>query len=448
MYADNQDGSLDRSLSLEQLHGVDPSFVHVAHDSGMIGADGRIPYQRFFNAFVTGWGYWSSLTADVNSIPLKDALALGSRMEQIDRRAPLQWKNTWDFDGKKRLKLPSEIFRELVNASSALHRISSRHPRFFYEVEAHFSALLKQEAKEGKKEDVIHNPDVLLERALRETLNMLVEKKFLSVQERNALLIKCDRLSLYEEISDEEAREHVNRLRAALAYKSMYVFPAVEDHLWGEDLTGVNLSHEFVYQAGLLGAFEFMGMNPFVLAEKNSSTNGAHYDRQLYLPTKGVHDDLYQPALSVSDDILAHELAHAVFGRGYERTWEEWVCDWGDPCSGKKTMDDVIDFFAGLSEREYQNVFGTLYGHMKGKVVSGEYDERNEIHSMLATLTEVGYPFAEITRDRLMQQHGWSEQDANTVRETLRTYRSLIERAWGFRGHPAWAHHYRPRVTR
>jgi len=237
-------------------------------------------------------------------------------------------------------------------------------------------------------------------------------------------------------IPSEKEETFAWQVSAELAYRTVYFFPKRADRLWQTGIERVVLTDGNMKEKEL----------PIEIEKDYGSITVVYGTRLL---TKGEYSskkrEMQLPIESLSTDTqtLSHEMGHVVWNHGYDRSLREI---WGDlfgTASNREKTENIIRFFHFLVPQQFEDVFGSDYGHPDSNLRRfTAYDPVEETHAALASLTELGFYFPEIIRDRLEEKY-WSSEDILDVYEQLAGFREIIKKEWGFGWPPSWVESFR-----
>ncbi len=446
--ADLLDGREDGRLSQKQVQSLDPAFAAQVSTAQLFDDGAQLPYRRYLKVFEKGMTIWKGLAKDPTTIPLIDALILGKKTEEIQLKMDVGFRDqslTPSSEITRRLKSVEELWSEVLGE---LAPYCGR--READQLEGARRVFVRELKKPGQ------SLQGKFEYAAKEALGFLAERGVFKAnggQIPGAILSKVSYLrffgrsdsaeqasraiQVYDVLSPERQENYIWEVSAALAYRSLYFFPAQDSVLWGGAILSVDLTYGPSSQ-NLLQEM-FMPDDAFTASAIRGFTAGAYVpaQRRIKLPVYGLDGELRSG--NNGQDVLLHELAHAVNRSSYPRTWREWAFDWIGDYSHQERLEAVQDFFSSLSLEEYRQVFGNTYGHPKDDHFgSGHYDPETELHSCLAELTERAWDFPTKIYDSLIAMQ-WTPKKAQAVYEQLTEFRTIIRETWGFKGPPEWA---------
>ena len=417
---DAQDGAVDGTVTESQLSDFNQQFAEEAQTNHLFDEKGYLKYGRYLDAFGKGWSVWKGFAKNPEAIPLIDALRLGQKTVEIKEKAHVGFRT---ISGNR-----AESLKHLKNGEDLFHEWIGEKKEEFVMRRDMFLRLLK-------KMEVGDAPQPAFQIAGEEFLDYLRTEDVLKRGSKldQSLIQGLRRVSVYEELSPVQEQEKVWSLSAALAYRSLYFFPAVADKIWGGAVESVNLSFSNVEENGFFMALLNASQNPYVTAQWEASTEGAYLPRKkiMQLPLHGMDNG----------ETLTHEVGHAIWEEGYVRSAGQWFADWVTDASDKEKLKTIIHFFDRiLIKEQYADVFGSDYGHpdSEARRFAAGYDPLNETHSVLATLADSGLDFPERIRDRLIEKN-WVHEEIDEVYSNLSQFREIIKRTWGYEGPPVWA---------
>ncbi len=419
---DAQDGAVDGTVTQSQLIDFDQQFSEEVLQKDLFDSKGRLDYGGYLDNFAKGWSVWKGFVENPESITLIDALKLGQKTGEIKEKGHVGFrtKNGKREEALRHVKNGQDLFYEWIgNRGEEKGEILIKSFMFF-----HFLYGIKGG----------HSPEVVFNTAAGEFLGYLYEEGLLK---RGSNLDKefSERLrtiSVYETLSPGQEEEKIWSLSAALAYRSLYFFPAVADRIWSGAVQSVDLTFANLQNNGLFYQIMSLSQNPYAQGDIDAMTEGIYdlSDNHLRLPLHGLDNPR----------TLSHELAHVLWEKDYPRSFFEWLADRVGNFSEREKLAKIIHFFdLILLKEQYTDIFGTDYGHPDSELrrFSLHYDPVHETHSLLAELAESGPDFPERIRDRLTKKN-WSPEEVNEVYSNLSQFREIIKRTWGYEGPPPW----------